>query len=206
MQNYLANNFAPSSANGNIMYKMHYNANLQAGNYTLMRTRHEYDKDRYTVARNTINFATLNNFNNSKIYVIISGSTASASELFINCLQPYAGSNLILIGDNNTYGKPVGFFPVDLLKKVTFWTVSFETRNKTDGAVPYTGFGPNFKIYDGVDKAWGDPTEDCLKATINLIDGKTVTSAIAVTEPRSVSPSLIIKQKEIFEHSNLLLR
>lgn len=207
MQNYLADNFGPSSANGDVMYKMHYNSNLQAGNYALMRTRRAYDKDYYSVARNTVNFSVGNSFNTTKIYVIVGRSTASASELFINSLQPYLNSNLILIGEDNTYGKPVGFFPIDLLKKVTFWTVSFETRNKNDGAVPYTGFGPNYRVYDGVDKPWGDPSEDCLKAAIDVIEGKQpVTSAVAQTAPRSTYPSLMIKEKEIFEHSNLLLR
>ncbi|ODT35464.1 MAG: hypothetical protein BGN92_13915 [Sphingobacteriales bacterium 41-5] len=205
MQDYLANSFAPASANGNVMYKMHYNADLQAGNYTLMRSRHTYDKDYYSIARNTHNFSTINNFNTTKLYVIVGESTASASELFINSIQPYLNSNIILIGDNNTYGKPVGFFPIDLLKKVTFWTVSFETRNKNEGAVPYSGFGPNYKVYDGVDKPWGDKDEDCLKAVVNLIDGKPAVSATTETLPRNVTP-LLIKQKEIFEHSNLLLR
>ena len=204
-QNYLANNFAPATANGGVMYKMYYNSNLQAGNYTMMRTRRSYNKDYYTVANNTFNFSTINNFNTTKLYFIVGKSTASSSELFINNLVPYLNANLILIGDNNTYGKPVGFFPIDLFKKVTFWTVSFETKNKNDAAVSYSGFGPNYRIYDGVDKAWGDASEDCLKAAINLIDGKPVTSAVAATVPRNTTP-LIIKQKEIFEHSNILLR
>lgn len=204
-ENYLTNNFAPSAANGQVMYKTIYNQNLQTGNYTLMRRRHVYNKDYYSVASNTNWFSTTGSFNTTKIYVIVGqGKTASASELFINSLKPYMNDNLILIGDGNTYGKPVGFFAVHLFKKVSFWTVSFETRNKNDGAVPISGFGPNFRIYDGVDKNWGDPAEDCLRAALNLIDGKTVTaSAVVETVPRNVTP-LQLKQKEVFEHSNML--
>jgi hypothetical protein len=204
-QNYLVNNFAPASANGGVMYKMYYNDNLQNGNYTLMRTRHAYSQGYYSVANNSYNFSTINNFNTTKLYVIVSNSTASSSELFINNLVPYYNSNIILIGDQNTYGKPVGFFPIDLFKKVTFWTVSFETKNKNEAAVAYSGFGPNFRIYDGVDKSWGDTSEECLRAAINLIDGKPVTAAAAATVPRNVTP-IILKQKEIFEHSNMLFR
>ena len=172
-QNYLSNNYAPSNVTtNNVMYKMHYNSNLQNGDYTMMRKRHAYDKDYYTVARNTINFSPANSFGNTKLYVIVGRSTASASELFINNLMPWYNNNLIIIGDANTYGKPVGFFPIDLFKKVTFWTVSFETKNSSNGSVPYTGFGPNFRIYDGVDKIWGDKSEENLKAAIDLIDGK----------------------------------
>lgn len=203
-ETYLTNNFGPSAANNQVMYKMIYNANLQAGNYTMMRTRHGYSKDYYSVPKNTYYFSTTNSISTTKLYVIVSNSSASASELFINSLRPYYNNNLILIGDNNTYGKPVGFFPIHLFKKVTFWTVSFETRNKNDGAVPYTGIGPDFRIYDGVDKNWGDQTEDCLKAALNLIDGKLATASVVVsTVPRNVTP-LQIKQKEVFEHSNLL--
>jgi len=204
-QNYLANSFAPSSANQQVMYKMHFNSNLQAGNYSMMQKRHAYSKDYYTLPKNTVSYATANTFNTTKLFVIVGSSTASASELFINDLIPYMNNNLIMIGDANTYGKPVGFFPIDFMKKVTIWMVSFEARNKNDGAVPYTGFGPNFRVYDGADKVWGDPEEDCLKAAINLIDGKTVTSAAVSTTPRSATP-LFIRQKEIFEHSNLLHR
>jgi hypothetical protein len=112
---------------------------------------------------------------------------------------------MILIGDQNTYGKPVGFFPIDLFKKVTFWTVSFETKNRNEASVSYNGFGTNYRIYDGVDKAWGDTNEECLKAAISLIDDKPVTSAVMATVPRNVTP-ITIKQKEIFEHSNMLYR
>ncbi|WP_300601035.1 S41 family peptidase [Niabella sp.] len=185
-QDFLANSLAPATAgNGNKMYTYYYNADLQAGNYPLMRTRHAYSASYYKpdAYGNTVTFNKTDAtkgfpINPGNLFVIVSKQTASSAELLINDLKPYFNGNIKLIGDDNTFGKPVGFFPVDLFKKVTFWTVSFMTKNSTDTQVPYAGFTPDYKVYDGVDKAWGDVTEDCTKVALDLIDGIPVKVAV----------------------------
>jgi carboxyl-terminal processing protease len=52
-----------------------------------------------------INGAGINSLNLSKVYILTSHSTASASELVINCLKPYI--EVVVIGDTTT-GKNVG--------------------------------------------------------------------------------------------------
>ena len=131
---------------------------------------------------------------------------ASSSGLFINNLKPVLGGNLVLIGDA-VRGKPVGF-PIDLFK-VTFWTVSLITKNSVNDSVSYEGFVPTYKIYDGVDKAWGDTSEDCTAAAITLIDGGTPKQASqSQTSARSVSPfnKLTIKRKERLTDNMLFTR
>ena len=191
-QDYVTNHLAPPGTSGT-MYTCFYNTNLQANSYTLMKTRGNYNFA--PTGGNVISFKIPGDaVAPTKLYIIVGTNTASSSELLINNLrQKYGTNDMVLIGDNNTYGKPVGFFPVDLFEKVTFWTVSFMTRNSKNDSVSYAGFEPRYKVYDGIDKSWGDKTEDCVAAALNLIDGATpVTSAIAQeTISRSVSSNKI---------------
>lgn len=186
-QDFMANSLAPAGVSeGARMYTYYYNQNLQAGNYTLMRTRHAYSARYYAPDANTITFtktAGTRGFpiNPAKLFVIVSAQTASAAELLINDLKPYFNGNIKLIGDDNTYGKPVGFFPIDLFKKISFWTVSFITKNSQDQSVPFSGITPDYRVYDGVDKSWGDATEDCTKAALDLVDGNTVQATVTAT-------------------------
>ena len=65
-----------------------------------------------------------------------------------------------LIGDT-TYGKPVGFFPIDIFD-FAIYPISFKTVNSAGNADYYTGFAPDKVMFDGFDKDWGDETEACL--------------------------------------------
>jgi carboxyl-terminal processing protease len=86
--------------NGEIFAKQQWNAKLDA--YWLQNNPNSL----FNYFTNTTNSgALLNNLNLTKVYVITSRSTASASELVINCLKPYI--QVIQIGDKTT-GKNVG--------------------------------------------------------------------------------------------------
>lgn len=190
-QDYLTNHVAPLSAHNKLMYRYHFNSNLQTGNYTALKTRYPASRVfALDYASNNIKFNTLTSLNTDKIYIITSNETASSSELFINNLKPQLGEKLVLIGDDVTRGKPVGFFPIHLFKKVTFWTVSFMTKNGQDEAVPYEGFVPEYLVYDAVDRPWGDVSEECLSAAIKLVDGLEVPrSSHLIVPSRSIIPS-----------------
>ena len=197
-QNILANFLAPAVVNNQIMYQTHFNNNLQTGNYTVFKNRYS-DYRTFTLNSNTTLFKSANSLNLPRVYIIVSSRSASASELLINNLKSsdVLGNKVVVIGDANTYGKPVGFFPIDLFKKVSFWTVSFFTKNKNEEAVPYLGFSPNYVVYDGVDKEFGDPAEDCVKAALTLIDGGTLSAAKNNgTVIRSATNSLSSKIKD----------
>ncbi|MBZ4191665.1 S41 family peptidase [Niabella beijingensis] len=209
-QDFMANSLAPANVSeGAKMYTYYYNQNLQSGNYTLMRTRHTYSARYYSPDANTITFTKTAGTRGfpitpARLFVIVSEHTASAAELLINDLKPYFNSNIQLIGDDNTYGKPVGFFPIDLFKKITFWTVSFMTKNSLDQSVPFNGITPDYQVYDGVDKSWGDVTEDCTKAALNLIDGNPVqVAATAITSARAAIAAPKVQLKKQY-YDNLL--
>jgi len=138
---------APFAANGNVMMTQMYN-------------------DKYSQYNVTTNFRKLGSLNLSRIFFIVSSSTASASELVINGLRPYL--EVKLIGRNNTYGKPVGFFPIPVGEWYIF-PVSFKTVNKNGEGNYYNGFTPNSIVADGVDKDFGDITESSLANAIKYI-------------------------------------
>lgn len=147
VQQKLANWLAPSAAHGQLMMKEQFN-------------------DKYTEFNTTDNFHKLGSLNLSRIYFIVSRSTASASELLINNLKPFM--NVQLIGPGKTYGKPVGFFPVPVGDWYIF-PVSFRSTNKNGQGNYFNGMELNHQVADGLDKDWGDITESCLQSALTNI-------------------------------------
>jgi len=161
---------APSAANGKAMYSYKMNPGL---------TQY-YTSQRYSL---TSNFSKTNSFQPTKIYFIVSGNTASASELLINNLRPYYSGNLFLIGQT-TYGKPCGFWatPIGYSEKQTttkegydLYAVSFETVNANNeggyyaGMTPGTAKYPGIKAYDSYSRSWGDENDASLSQALNHI-------------------------------------
>jgi len=73
-----------------------------------------------------INGQAINSLNLSKVYILTTESTASASELVINCLKPYI--DVVVIGDTTT-GKNVG--------SITLYDSPDYTRNHVNGSHRY---------------------------------------------------------------------
>jgi hypothetical protein len=147
VQEKLADLLVPVSANNGLMFKEQFN-----------------DKNkRYNL---TTNFHKTGTLNLNKIYFIVSNSTASASELLINNLKPYM--DVRLVGPSNTFGKPVGFFPISVGDWYVF-PVSFRSVNKNGVGNYFEGLQVNTRAADGLDKDWGDITESCLSSVLNLI-------------------------------------
>jgi carboxyl-terminal processing protease len=161
---------APISANGKTMFSHKMNSTLT----------------QYFASQNenlTTNFTKINSFQPTAIYFIVSGGTASASELLINNLRPYYTGNLFLIGQT-TYGKPCGFWatPIGYTEKQTttktgydLYAVSFEMVNAKNEGGYYAGMTPGTIKYPGViasdsyNLAWGDVNDLCLAQAINHI-------------------------------------
>ena len=166
------NLLAPTSANGKTMYTYKLNAALT----------------QYYISQKsslTSTFAKTNSFQPTEIYFIVSGSTASASELLINNLRPYYTGNLFLIG-RTTYGKPCGFWatPIGYTNTQTttkegydLYAVSFEMTNANSEGGYYAGMTPGTAKYPGViasdsyNRSWGDVADASLAQAINHISG-----------------------------------
>ena len=167
LQEQLANYLITSNAQGSVMFKQMYNNNHSHENSTVI-------------------FNKLGSLQLNKIYFIVSNSTASASELLINNLKPYM--DVRLIGNSNTHGKPVGFFPIENGEWYVF-PVSFKTINKNGEGNYYNGLIPNALVADGLDKDWGDVEESSLASAIRNINGSTYrnSNAVIYQEPYNIA-------------------
>jgi C-terminal processing protease CtpA/Prc len=148
---YLSNMLVPTLANGQLMYSYEVNKEMEADGW----------KEFFFTP---VNFEKTNSLNLNRIYFLITaGSTASASELLINNLNPFIETKLI--GESHTYGKPVGFFPWEILD-TDLYAVSFKTVNTVGYGDYFNGMPVDFNVGDDVSKNWGNPEEAMLKQAL----------------------------------------
>ena len=196
---YVANLVVPSTLNGKIMYSEQFNPTLQSSKASILRHQSYLDETGktvlyngqlatladvdYTETGNTYKFdkkGTLESI--QEIYIIVSGQTASASELLISCLKPYF--NVKLIGER-TYGKPVGFFGINI-DKYSVYLSSFLIKNAQGWSDYFNGMEPDLNVTMPNNPILGDMEEPCLKSTLAAIDGE-----ILLTPKKSASISKI---------------
>jgi C-terminal processing protease CtpA/Prc len=181
-QDELANLIAPTSANGKVMYKYIFNKTLQSNQHQLIRKKLGLENV-FSESENSQFFQKKGSLNLGRVFFIVTGSSASASELLINNLKPYM--DVKLIGDT-TYGKPVGFFPIPLYD-FALYPISFKTVNSTGNADYYKGFAPDALVSDGVNRSWGDVSEPSLAAALQYINGNGFRSAARAKNSSNVS-------------------
>lgn len=177
-QNELANYLVPTAGNGQLMMRQQYN-------------------DKYTQFNTTTNFNKKGTLNLPRIFFIVSSNTASASELLINNLKPYA--QVVLVGPSRTYGKPVGYFNIPVGDWYIF-PVSSRTTNKNQEGNYFDGFALNNTVADGLDKDWGDITETCLASVMKYIGTGAFRMALP-EEPYVESPAVTTANKRISAQS-----
>jgi len=177
-QDALANRIAPLSANSKKMYTYQFNAQLQQGNFPLLKKKAGFQNVSFAENSNSVGYEKAGTLNLNRVFFIVTASSASASELLINNLQPYM--EVKLIGDT-TYGKPVGFFPIEIAN-YAIYPISFRTINSAGNADYFGGFAPDKLTTDEVSKNWGDVTEPSLAAALNYIS----TGAFRAAEDRSL--------------------
>ena len=101
----------------------------------------------------------------SRLIVITTRASASASELVINGLRPFMP--VVLIGDA-TYGKPVGQYLIEFCTKVLA-PVSFSLKNANGESDYFDGLAPTCGAGDGIDRELGDPEEASLAEAFHYI-------------------------------------
>lgn len=130
------------------------------------------------------NFSKIGNLNLSRLIFITSRGSASASELVINNLDPYF--DIVLIGDN-TYGKPVGSFPLSRYNRVLetnnveLVPITFATANSEGKAEYFEGFPANFSVGDSPQFAWGDAKDLRLAAALQFVQNGNVSGRMLDT-------------------------
>lgn len=182
---YVASLIAPSALNGKIMYSEQFNQILQSGKATILRHQPYLDENGktvmyngrpatladvdYTEIGNTYKFDKKGKLESIQdVYIIVSGQTASASELLISCLKPYF--NVKLIGEK-TYGKPVGFFGINI-DQYSVYLSSFLIKNAQGWSDYFNGMEPDLNVTMPNNPMLGNTEEECLKAAVAAIDGK----------------------------------
>lgn len=181
---YLIDHIAPSSANGQVMFAEYYNSMMQNGQATILANQPlpdgngklqyqngkliTYANVSYTVAANTEKFNKTGPLQGvTNVVFIVSGNTASASELVINSLKPYMTVKLVGV---KTYGKPVGFFPVTIENKYDVYFSLFQSKNAQGQGDYFDGFTPDVvDNYDDPSRNFGDAKENYLAKALNLI-------------------------------------
>lgn len=176
---HVANLIVPSHADGKLMYSERFNSNLQNATARILQFQPYLDNAGkpvyyqgraatmadvdYSEKANSTYFKKIGKLNAiQKIYFIVSGNTASAAELLISALKPYVPC--VLVGAR-TYGKPVGFFPINI-DRYTLYLASFSLHNAEGWGDYYTGIPPDIAVSDLGDGEQGHPTDPGIKAVL----------------------------------------
>ncbi len=127
----------------------------------------------------------------TRLAFIGTGSTASASELVINGMLPYLGTNMTLVG-SNTYGKPVGQIALDKAScDDRMRVIAFALANANGQGDYYNGLAskiPNScAAEDDLSFPLGDPREASVRTAIDFLSGQSCTARIADTRSASSS-------------------
>lgn len=154
---------------GQVFSKLQYNNNFE---------------DRLFSFTSTLNNGTsINSLNLEKVYILSTGSSASASEMIINSLRAYLNANVIHIGtttegksqasitiyDSEDFGKE-GANPNHTYAMQPLVAISV---NKNDGQVPSTGLIPDIELEEDVTNlgVLGDENEPLLARALSEIGG-----------------------------------
>ncbi|WP_437600118.1 S41 family peptidase [Sorangium sp. So ce590] len=102
----------------------------------------------------------------SRLVVITTGATASASETLINSLRAYMDVQIV---GSTTHGKPVGMHGWSYCDK-SLHPISFRVLNAKDEGDFYEGFAPDCAAVETLDAELGDTGEACLAEALHLLE------------------------------------
>ncbi len=196
---YLSNLIVPAAKTSTVMYTEYYNDKLQNDKYPLLAKKYRINPGDFKPANNQAIFAKAGTLNLTRVFFIVTGSTASASELTINNLIPEM--NVQLIG-NTTYGKPVGFFAIPI-GNYQLYTPEFETKNSANQGGYYAGMTPGSATYPGVlasddvSHDFGDVNELLLARAIAYVNKGNYTIASTLTKQSTGSNSKALSEDQV---------
>lgn len=169
------NLIAPASQNGKVMYTTYWTQTMQEEKATILQNQKFYAKGNDGVTRlysyfdysykptaaagNQEVFVKRGSLSSlTRVYFLVTGSTASASELLINNLKPVMDVKLI---GKTTYGKPVGFFAIHI-DKSDLYIPQFQTKNQLNQGDYFSGMTVDKDVSDDLTKDFGDVSEKML--------------------------------------------
>lgn len=181
--NYLASMLAPTGHLGKLYQLQCYNDKL---------TREKQKKGASGIDSVFLNKGSIiakRNLNLSRLVVLTTKNTASASESLIIGLRPYM--KVITIGTTSC-GKDVGSYTIaDNRYKYQLQPITFKYYNALNESTPTTGIVPDIYVEDDLEHQRGDTNEALLKAALEYLIGEI---PIGTVKDRSVSQP---KMKEV---------
>jgi C-terminal processing protease CtpA/Prc len=173
---YLSNLIVPSGTAGE-MNTTYWTANMQNDNYPILRKKLYQQNGHYKPENQKEMFAKTGPLSVTRVFFLVTGNTASASELTINNVRPKM--NVQLVGDT-TYGKPVGFISNLIINGHYLYTPEFEIKNSSGQGGYYTGMPPagstptagtfqGKQIYEDIVADFGDKSETLLNQALIYI-------------------------------------
>ena len=186
---YLANRLVPAADNGKVMFREYYNNLMQQGKASILANQPIVDDAGnpimigekkatlldidYSLKANTTLFEKEGGLGNLKrIFFIVSDATASASELLINSLKPYMDVKLIGVsfsgGNVRTYGKPVGFFDINIDKYKIYMSL-YHDKNANDEGAFFDGMPADVSVPDDPAIDFGDLRDPSLRNAFAVI-------------------------------------
>jgi len=119
----------------------------------------------------------------SRLVVIATEASASASEAVINGLRPYM--EVTVVGERS-YGKPVGQYGFDFCEKVLY-PVAFLVTNARGEADFFSGIPADCPAADDLDRPLADPREASLAEALAVLRTGRCSGQAAALEPRQES-------------------
>lgn len=152
----------------------------------------------------------INSLNLSKVYVLTTESTASASELIINGLEPYI--DVIQIGEPTTgkFQASVTLYdsedftkstPVNKNHKYALQPLVLKSANVNGKSDYVDGLFPDFQISENINNlgVLGDPEEPFLKAALDHIRGMNFSASATAQQKSQESRLKIVGDGSMFE-------
>ncbi|WP_423819069.1 S41 family peptidase [Salinimicrobium sp. TIG7-5_MAKvit] len=153
---------------------------------------------------------TINSLNLSKVYVLTTVSTASASELIINGLEPYI--EVVQIGETTTgkFQASVTLYDSEDFSKDTevnknhtyaLQPLVLKSANANGKSDYFNGLKPDVEMREDINNlgTLGSPDEPFLQAALNHIQGISTAAAASAQQKRSESTLKIVGDGEMFE-------
>ncbi|MCX2574831.1 S41 family peptidase [Pedobacter sandarakinus] len=210
------NLIAPPSQNGKIMYTTYWTKTMQDNQATILQNQKfwytfsngtrelismfDYSFKPIAAAGNQEVFkkrGTLNGL--TRVYFLVTGGTASASELLINNLKPVMDVKLI---GKRTYGKPVGFFAIRIDKN-DLYIPQFQTKNSAEFGDYFDGMAVDKDVADDLTKDFGDTSESLLAQALNYSVSGSFTSYLkdnSISGTSGAARALIDQANEQLDH------
>lgn len=174
----LTNLIVPAGRDGEIMYKY-------AVNHYLEELRWN-DPDNNDAPFRPVYIQKQGALNLTRVYFLVTASSASASELVINSLKPYMQVEIISTNNRGTYGKPVGSFGWSVVDGMAdLYITSFKMVNARDEGDYYAGLiGTKSNAQDNILRQLGAGNELMLGEALYHIENGSYRTASSTQQAR----------------------